>query len=139
MNKYENKKVVLITGGAGTLGSSLAKEIKSKKYKIILGDINISRLRTLKKNLNIKDIEIFKADLTKKKGMDDLINFALKKYKKIDAAVHCFYPRSKKWGSKFENLSEKYLKEDLGNHLGGTIIFCQRMIKIIFKTKKKVI
>ena len=136
MDKYKNKKVILITGGAGTLGTSLAKELKNKKYKIILGDININRLRTLKENLNSEDVEIFKSDLTKKKGIDDLINFALKKFKKIDAAVHCFYPRSQKYGNKFENLNEKYLKEDLGNHLGGTIIFCQRIIKLFLKQKK---
>ena len=128
--------VILITGAAGRIGSSLASDLVSQKHKIILGDINIIKLRELKKNLNTKDIEIFKGDFTKKKGIDDLINFALKKFEKIDIAVHCFYPKSKQWGKKFENLNEKYLKEDLANHLGGTIIFCQRMMKHFLKQKK---
>ena len=128
--------VVLITGAAGRIGSSLVRDLVGQKHKIILGDIDGAKLRELKKNLNTKDIEIFKGDLTKKKGIDDFINFALKKFKKIDSAVHCFYPKSKKWGSKFENLNEKYLKEDLTNHLGGTIIFCQSMMKHFLKQKK---
>jgi len=136
MKKQEDKKVVLITGGAGRIGSSLARGLASQRHKIVLGDINITKLKELKNNLNIKDIEIFKGDLTRKKGIDRFINFALKKFKKIDVAAHCFYPKSKKQGSKFENLNEKYLKEDLTNHLGGTIIFCQRIMKYFLKQKK---
>ena len=131
-----NKKVVLITGGAGKIGSALARDLASQKHKIILGDIDIDKLKKLKKNLNTKNVEIFKSDLTKEKEIDHLINFALKKFKKIDVAVHCSYPKSKKWGTKFENLSEKNLKEDLSNQLSGTIIFCQKIIKYFHRLKK---
>ena len=136
MKKREDKKVVLITGGAGRIGSSLARDLANQRHKIILGDINITKLKELKKNLNTKDIEIFKDDLTKKKGIDRFIKFALKKFKKIDVAVHCLYPKSKTWGSKLENLNEKYLKEDLTNQLAGTIIFCQRITKYFNEVKK---
>jgi len=131
-----NKKVILITGGAGEIGSALARDLASQKHKIILGDIDIDKLKKLKKNLNTKNVEIFKSDLTKEKKIDHFINFASKKFKKIDVAVHCSYPKSKKWGTKFENLNEKNLKEDLTNQLAGTIIFCQRIIKYFHRVKK---
>ena len=131
-----NKKVILITGGAGKIGSALARDLASQKHKIILGDVDIDKLKKLQKNLNTKNVEIFKSDLTKEKKIDHFINFALKKFKKIDVAVHCSYPKSKKWGTKFENLNEKNLKEDLTNQLTGTIIFCQRIIKYFHRVKK---
>ena len=131
-----NKKVILITGGAGEIGAALARDLASQKHKIILGDIDIDKLKKLKKNLNTKNVEIFKSDLTKEKKIDHFINFASKKFKKIDVAVHCSYPKSKKWGTKFENLNEKNLKEDLTNQLAGTIIFCQRIIKYFHRVKK---
>ena len=131
-----NKKAILITGGAGKIGSALARDLASQKHKIILGDIDIDKLKKLKKNLNTKNVEIFKSDLTKEKKIDHFINFASKKFKKIDVAVHCSYPKSKKWGTKFENLNEKNLKEDLTNQLAGTIIFCQRIIKYFHRVKK---
>ena len=130
-----NKKVILITGGAGRIGSALARELIGQKHQIILGDISISKLKKLKKSLNSKNVDIFKSDLTKEKNIDSLINFALKKFKKIDAAVHCSYPQSKTWGKKFENLNGKDLKEDLSNQLGGTIIFCQKIIKHFLKVR----
>ena len=42
-----NKKVILITGGAGRIGSALARDLSSKKHKIILGDIDINKLKKL--------------------------------------------------------------------------------------------
>ena len=69
--------VVLITGAAGRIASSLARDLISRKYKIILGDIDITKLRKLKKSLNSNDVEILKGDLTKKKGIDYFINFEL--------------------------------------------------------------
>ena len=60
----------------------------------------------------------------------------MRKFKQIDSAVCCSYPKSKGWGQKFENVKEKFLKEDLHKHLGGTIIFCQRIMKYFLKSKK---
>ena len=35
----------------------------------------------------------------------------------------CAYPKSKGWGTKFENLEEDFLMEDIKNQLGSAIIF----------------
>ena len=59
------------------------------------------------------------------KNIEKLINLASKKFGKISSAVHCSYPTSNGWGTKFENLKEKYLREDLYKQLGGTILFSQ--------------
>ena len=55
-------------------------------------------------------------------------------YDFIDSVVCCSYPISKKWGTSFEKLEEKYIREDLYNQLGATMIFCQRIIKNFLKT-----
>ena len=60
---------------------------------------------------------------------------ALKKFKRIDAAVLCSYPTSKGWGAKLEQLKEKNLYEDLNKQLGSTIIFSQRIMKFFLKNK----
>ena len=132
----ERKEVVAITGGCGRIGSALAKDLLELGYKILLGDINKNKLVQFKKRLNSTNVKIFFGDLTTKKNIDSFINFGLKKFKKIDSIVCCSYPASKKWGTKFEDLNENFLKEDLYKQLGATIILCQRIIKY-FLTKKK--
>ena len=132
----EIKKTIIITGGAGRIGSSLAADLVRNGHKVLLGDISRSKLSKIKKKLNSKNIETFQGDLTTKNNIDRLIKFGVKKFKSIDAAVHCAYPQSKKWGARLEELEEIHLKKDLQNQLGGSIIFSQRIIKYFLKQKK---
>jgi len=130
------KKTVIVTGGAGRIGSALAADLVKQGDKVLLGDINKSKLLKIKKKLNSKNIEIFQGDLTTKNNIDRFIKFGVKKFKNIHAAVHCSYPTSKKWGARLEDLEEIHLKNDLQNQLGGSIIFSQRIMKYFLKQKK---
>ena len=121
----EIKKTIIVTGGAGRIGSALAADLVKHGHKVLLGDINNSKLLKIKKKINSKNIEIFQGDLTTKKNIDRFIKFGVKKFKNIHAAVHCSYPTSKKWGAKLEDLEEIHLKNDLQKQLGGSIIFSQ--------------
>ena len=130
------KKTIIVTGGAGRIGSALAADLVKHGHKVLLGDINNSKLLKIKKKLNSKNLEIFQGDLTTKNNIDRFIKFGVKKFKNIYAAVHCSYPTSKKFGAKLEDLDETYLKNDLQNQLGGSIIFSQRVMKYFLKQKK---
>ena len=132
----EIKKTIIVTGGAGRIGSTLAADLVKHDHKVLLGDINNSKLLKIKKKLNSKNIETFQGDLTTKNNIDRFITFGVKKFKNIHAAVHCSYPTSKKWGARLEDLEEIHLKNDLQNQLGGSIIFSQRIMKYFVKQKK---
>ena len=132
----EIKKTIIVTGGAGRIGSALAADLVKHGHKVLLGDINNSKLLKIKKKLNSKNIETFQGDLTTKNNIDRFIKFGVKKFKNIHAAVHCSYPTSKKWGARLEDLGETHLKNDLQNQLGGSIIFSQRIMKYFLKQKK---
>ena len=130
------KKTIIVTGGAGRIGSALAADLIKYGHKVLLGDINNSKLLKIKKKLNSKNIETFQGDLATKNNIDRFIRFGVKKFKNIHAAVHCSYPTSKKWGARLEDLEEIHLKNDLQNQLGGSIIFSQRIMKYFLKQKK---
>ena len=132
----KNKKTTIITGGAGRIGQSLARQLVEKKENVLIGDFNKNKLNLIKKKINSKHLEIFHGDLTKIKNIDKFIKFGVSKFGKINSAVHCSYPTSKGWGTKFENLDEKYLYEDIQKQLGGTLIFSQRIIKYFLKIKE---
>ena len=132
----KHKEIVAITGGCGRIGSALAKDLIKTGYKVLLGDINDKKLKPLKKKIGSKNLEIFSGDLTSKKNIDRFITFGLKKFKKIDSIVCCSYPKSKKFGTRFEKIKENFLKDDLYKQLGGTIILCQRIIKYFLRSKK---
>ena len=73
--------------------------------------------------------------LPKKEDLMLLTELAFQKFGKIDAAIHSSYPKSKSWGTSFENLEFENLKDDLASHLGGALIFSQIMIKYFLRQK----
>lgn len=128
-------KVFIITGSNGLIGMSLVKSILENNGKVLMSDLknntNLSSIKKYEKN----NYFFFKGDITNESSLDSLFKYCIKKYKKIDGVVNCAYPKSKKWGSSIEKIDPKYLKEDLYNQLGGTIILSKIAIKYFLKQK----
>lgn len=121
-------KVVLITGAAGRIGSSLAKRVCDKGGSAVLVDISEERLMAVAANLPPGSHLVCLADASSPEKTDECIASANKRFGRIDAAVHSAYPRSAGWGTAFEDITPQYLSEDLTNQLGGAILFSQRML-----------
>ena len=67
---YKSKSdedVVLITGGAGRIGSALTEKLLHRGYKVLICDINKKKLIKINKKINSSYLQIFSGDLTKKK------------------------------------------------------------------------
>ena len=120
--------VVLVTGAAGRLGSEFSKAICKAGGKVVLVDVNKDNLTRLCKELPSNQVFFAKSNGGSAEEIDNVISEAKLRFGKIDAAIHAAYPRSKGWGTKFEEISETHLNEDLSNHLGGAIIFSQRIL-----------
>lgn len=77
------KKIFLITGGTGFIGSNLSKMLISKGCKVVVFDNNI-RGKTSRINLNDKNIKYINGDIRSIKDLSQAI-------KKIDAVIHLAY------------------------------------------------
>jgi NAD(P)-dependent dehydrogenase (short-subunit alcohol dehydrogenase family) len=131
------KDVIIVTGASGRIGSELVSHLAKQGYNLLITDIKKKGLLNLKKKYShLTRIEIFVGDLNILTNINKLLFFAIQKYKKIDGAVYCSYPRSKGYGKKFEDVKEHYLKQDLSHQLGSLILFCQKIINFFLKFKK---
>lgn len=126
-------KTIVIAGAAGRIGLSLANFFYKKKYNLILVDISKKKTSYLSKIFNSDNLVVYKADLTDSNQIDNVIKNGIKKFKKIDVAINCIYPKTNDWGNKFEYLKQTSLNKNLITHLGGVIIFSQRFLKIFNK------
>ena len=127
---------ILITGGSGKIGSRLAIDIANKGWVPILVDINQASLASVSKSLEGKNHYCILSDITSQKGISNCIIESLSKCGQIDAAVHAAYPKSRGWQKEFEELDEKYLKEDLSNQLGSAILFSKEITKYFLSRKQ---
>lgn len=84
-------KTILITGGAQGIGKQIAKTFAKKNYNVIINYNNSKKeAEELKKELLKinKNIEIFKADISKRDDVKKLIKFAIKNMKNIDVLIN---------------------------------------------------
>lgn len=84
-------KTVIVTGGSRGIGAAIVKELANCGYNVVL-DYNKSvdaakkiQDELEKQNINI---EIFKADVSKREEVKELVRFTLERYKNIDILIN---------------------------------------------------
>jgi NAD(P)-dependent dehydrogenase (short-subunit alcohol dehydrogenase family) len=125
--------VVAISGGAGRIGTAFSRAVVENNGKIIIGDVAENEGQNLVLELGEENAQFVKCDVTDPTEISHFIESGLKKFNQIDAAVHCSYPRSSQWGTRFEDLKPIELKEDLFNQIGSAILFSQAFIRYFKK------
>ena len=83
--------VVVVTGGSRGIGAQIVKTLANENYKVIL-NYNNSKEQAEKIQQELleqgKQIEIIKADVSKKEEAEKLIQFSLNKFNKIDVLIN---------------------------------------------------
>ena len=79
--------IVLITGASRGIGREIAKNLAKKGYKVIA---NYNKSEEAAQELaKISDnIEIYKADVSKRSEVKQMVDYVIKKYGKIDALIN---------------------------------------------------
>lgn len=85
------EKVAIVTGASKGIGREIAKELAQEGIKVV-ANYNKSyesakELQEELKNENI-NIDIFKADVSKKEECKKIVEYTIKKYKKIDILIN---------------------------------------------------
>ena len=105
-----DKKVVLLTGSTGGLGTRISEGLASKDYRIALHyHTNEQQAVSLQKSLvNFSEHHIFKADLSDESQIENLVNDVIKKFGRIDVVIN-------NAGVSFSGISWKQSHDDWKN------------------------
>ena len=83
------KKVILITGAAKGIGRGIVEELSKNGENIIIVNYNNSKREAIELKEKIeKNIEIYKADITNKIEVENMIKYIIYKYEKIDVLIN---------------------------------------------------
>jgi NAD(P)-dependent dehydrogenase (short-subunit alcohol dehydrogenase family) len=118
MNSRLKDMIIIVTGGNGLLGKAILKRLKSEGAFCINFDIN---------HETNNDLSQVYCDITNTNSIDEGLEIVLKKYKKINGLVNNAYPRTKDWGTKFEDIVYDSWKQNIDWQLNSYFYISQRV------------
>lgn len=126
-----NKKVVVVTGGAGLLGKTFCEAIAEQGGVAIVADVDLQRAEVVASSIRDagKRADARVLDITSEQSVRDLITSIVTQHGGIDAVVNNAYPRSANYGRKVEDVTYADFCASLSSHLGGYFLVTQQFAK----------
>lgn len=120
-------KIVIVTGGSGLIGRELIADIYRKGGKAINADLDVS---------TILSAGTLYMDITNDNSIQDGLNLVVSEFGRIDGLVNNAYPRTKDWGTRFEDIDPESWRENVNMQLNSYFVCCQKTSKIMVGTGK---
>lgn len=130
-------KVVVITGGAGLIGSELTSGFALSGAKVYILDVNKDVSIKLVNLLNEKNciVKFIETDITCERSINSAVDNIMNIDKKIDVLINCAYPRTKDWGNKFEDVNFESWRKNVDLHMNSYFLCCKKISEIMQKQK----
>ncbi len=140
MNNLSDSLVV-ITGGAGLLGSKFAEEVVKQGGKCLIADMNAALGSQIASRLNdtygSNKAFFYSMDITSKDSIIQCISFCENELKIIPGAlVNNAYPKTKDFGKDFFDVQYETVCKNLNSHLAGYLL-CSQQFAEFFRKKRK--
>ncbi|MDA9792186.1 SDR family oxidoreductase [Schleiferiaceae bacterium] len=117
-------KNIIVTGGNGLLGREICNDIQRKGGNAINFDVH---------HKNAKEGN-YVCDITNPESIGTTLNLVELKFGEIHGLVNNAYPRTKDWGTTFEDLSYDSLQTNVNWQMNSYLIFCKLIIPYLRKS-----
>jgi len=115
-------KIIIVTGGSGLIGKELVADIKRKGGIAINADIGVET------NLEVGNVHI---DISNDNSIQEGLDLIVAEYGRIDGFVNNAYPRTKDWGTKFEDIDPVSWRTNVDLQMNSCFVCCQKVLKIM--------
>ena len=130
-----NSKVAIVTGGAKGIGAEIVRTLAENGYIVILNYNNSKVQAEVLKNEMLQkgfNIEVVKADVSNRNEVNSLIEFAIKRFKKIDILVN---NAGISLEGLFTDVSEEMWQKIINVNLNSVFNCTQEVLKYMIKEK----
>lgn len=120
--------VVIVTGSNGLIGREVVNRLLMEGTIVIGADL-------AHPDLTDSNFYSFSGNITVLKDINHLVQFAMKKFGRIDGLVNLAYPRTSDWGNRFEDISYEAWCKNVDMQLNAVFYLCQQVLKIMKKQR----
>lgn len=128
-------KVILITGASRGIGRTIAIELAKMNYKVI-ANYNKSEEKAQNLEKENPNISIFKADVSKRDEVKNMVEYVVEKYGKIDVLINNAGIDQEKM---FQDITDEDWKEIIDVNLYSAFCTTQEALKDMLKNKSGLI
>lgn len=125
-------KVAIVTGASRGIGREIAKELAEKGY-IVIANYNKSVEQAKKLKQENSNIEIYKADVSKRDEVKEMIKYVINKYKKIDVLIN---NAGISKSSLFLDVTDSLWEEIINNDLYSAYCVTQEVLPFMLHRKQ---
>ncbi len=119
-------KVIVVTGGAGLLGSAFVKSITDQGWQAVIADVDHERAENIICDYEKNECEnppfYVELDINNEASVIKSIDTILDKFDKVDALINNAYPRNKNYGKHFFDVKYKDFCENIDMNLGTFVM-----------------
>jgi NAD(P)-dependent dehydrogenase (short-subunit alcohol dehydrogenase family) len=123
-----DKKVIVMAGGAGQLGSQFCRAVAESGAIVIVADRALDAAGKIANEIVSMGMYAESAllDITDSGSVDSLISSLHERHGRIDGVVNNAYPRNRNYGRKLESVTYEDFCENVSMHLGGYFLVAQK-------------
>ena len=126
-----SQKVAIVTGASRGIGRAIAKLLAENNY-IVIANYNNSEKEALELKKENNNIDIFKADVSKREDVKNLVSYTLNKYKKIDVLINNAGIDNSKL---FQDISDEDWKTVIDTNLYSVFCITQEVVPNMIHNK----
>ena len=123
-------KIILVTGGSGLLGREIIKNLSESGAIALNADVNVET--------NLDNLQL-NVDITSEASVSNAISLVLETYGRVDGLVNNAYPRTKDWGTKFEEITYTSWQTNVDIQMNTTFLFIQKIMPELIKSKGSIV
>lgn len=120
--KRLEEKIIIITGGSGLLGRHFISNAIEEGAIAVNFDVSFET--------DISKNEIY-CDITSQESIDQAIKIVIDQYGKIDGLVNNAYPRTKDWGTSFDEIKYSSWKENVDMQMNSYFYITQKVSSLM--------
>jgi len=127
-------KIIAVIGGNGLIGMETVSSIVKHGGTVISGSRSGSLASSLLDNFSdeeCKRVHSAKMDVNIPESVEKFFKDIMQRHGQCNGVINLSFPKNVQFGAKFEDVTYSSFLENVGNHLGGAFLVCQKAAAIL--------